>query len=152
MEDLNHTATPEVKTESEEVSEILSQDTDTVLYDFVDGVRKEEVITAGDTTAVFREPTEQDLPTGHIHREDTGYIGKDFFGDDENWKATVVGKSPAGAELAVTKRAIGNGYELMYRRGTLPDSLRGWYTTFDKAAEAGRVYLAQLWEEARAKA
>lgn len=118
----------------------------------VEAPSREETITVGATKVVFREPTEEELPTRPRPREDTGFIGQDFFSNDGEWVATSVGQSPAGNALRVVKRRDGGGYELSWTSGELPNHLRGWFTTFDKAEAAARVYLAGLWDEARKKA
>ena len=111
---------------------------------------QDEVIEVGDTKVVFREPTEEELPSREVSRADGGIIKSDFFTGDKEWAATVVGKSPAGASLQITKRREGTGYVLSYRDGgNVPNHLSGWFTTFDKAESAGRAYLAGLWDQAR---
>ena len=172
MANQEHNTTPEVKMESEEVSEILSQDTemvteeeDVVSYDFLPSEpfkeeatpkkaasKKEEVITTGQTKVIFREPTEEDLPTKEVPLAESGFIGKDYFSDMNEWQATVVGKTPSGNQLQITKRREGTGYELSLRNGgTMPAKYTGWYTTYEKAEEAARLFLSLQWEEARTK-
>lgn len=119
-----------------------------MLYDFVDDTVTEE-FSVGETKVIFREPTEQELPREEVPRNDGGFIGKNFFTDDGEWKNTVIGKSPNGAELCVTKRLGGMGYELRYNGGKLPTKLTGWFTSYDKAEEAARIYLAEMWDQAR---
>jgi hypothetical protein len=139
--------------ESEEVSEILSPDTEDSIeesYDFIP--KKEEVIKAGNTTVVFREPTEEQLPTKEVPMAQSGFIGKDYFSDMNEWQATVIGQTPNGNNLQITKRQEGTGYELSLRNGgSMPAKYSGWYTTYEKAEEAARLFLSLQWEEARTK-
>lgn len=154
----------EVKTEPAEASEILSPDTDKQIdeqleFDFLpqeeapaedEAPKKEEVIQVGKTKVVFREPTEEELPTRAVTRADGGIIGQDFFSQDGEWTATVVGQSPNGNKLQVTKRPDGVGYILGWRNGGMvPSKYAGWYTTFEKAEHSARIHLSELWEEAR---
>jgi hypothetical protein len=142
--------------EPEEVSEILSQDTE-VEYDFLpkeeeasgEEAPAQEEITIGETKVIFREPTEQELPIERVPREDGGFIGQDFFTEDQEWKKTTIGKTPGGMEIAVIKRRDGVGYELSsgVNGGRLPSRLEGWFTTYDKAEVAARTYLHELWDQ-----
>ena len=136
--------------EFEEVSETLSQDTE---YDFIPKeVPKEEVIVAGKTKVIFREPTEEELPTKEVPMAESGFIGKDYFSDMNEWQATGVGKTPSGNIVQITKRHEGTGYELSLRNGgTMPAKYTGWYTTYEKAEEAARLFLSLQWDEARTK-
>lgn len=150
--------------ESKEASETLSPVTEPeqveIEYDFVPEEDshptrfpppspKEETITVGTTKVIFREPTEKELPTSPVAREDGGFIGKDFFTDANEWKSTLVGNTPNGAGVSIVKRPEGTGYKLS-STGSLPESLKGWFTTYQKAEEAARVYLVGMWEKARA--
>ena len=129
--------------ESKEVFETPSPDTE---FEFM----PEEVIEVGGTTVIFREPTEQQLPTSNVTRADGGIIGQNYFDSSNEWTATVIGESPRGAALQVTKRPNGVGYTISYRDGgNVPNDLSGWFTTYDKAEVAARAYLAGLWDQAR---
>lgn len=160
MADRKRNGTPVQKTEQKEVFETPSLGTsDDVAYDFIDKEEatpeaktdtKEEVITSGKTKVIFREPTEEELPTAEVPRADGGFIGKNFFSDEQEWKSTLIGKTPNGAGLHITKRYEGVGYQLKFDGGMLPAKLSGWYTTFDKAQTAARTYLSQSWDDARA--
>lgn len=72
-------------------------------------------------------------------------IDSDFWNQDDEWKATVIGETPTGNEVQVAKRPEGSGYILQLRKGgELPAAYKGWYTSYDKARDAGRVYLNEV--------
>lgn len=138
--------------EFKEASETPSPDTESSIEEQIefDFYPEEEVIEVGNTKIIFREPTEEELPTREVPRADTGFIGQDFFGEGEQWVATTIGKSPTGNELQVTKRREGTGYVLRWsKRGELAAKFSGWYTTYEKAEEAARLLLSLMWEDAR---
>jgi hypothetical protein len=158
----------EVKTEQKEVSETPSPVTESeqleMDFDFLPKEEaenegpsapeakkvKEEVIMAGDTKVIFREPTSEELPTQAVPQAHTGVIGQNFFSEGQEWQATVVGKSPSGNQLQITKRHDGTGYQLGWRNGgEVPARYSGWYTTYEKAETSARLHLAELWEVAR---
>lgn len=147
----------EVKTEQEEVFETPSPDTEEpeqLEFEFMpeETVKEpaEEIIQVGKTKVIFREPTEEELPSKAVPRADTGFIGQEFFSNAGEWTATVVGSSPNGNQLQVTKRPDGVGYVLGWRNGgTIPSKYAGWYTTFEKAEHTARIHLSELWDEAR---
>ena len=153
MENQEPSLTPEVNPEFKEVLEIPSPDTEPSTkpeqqeFDFVP---KEETIKVGNTTVVFREPTEEQLPTKAVPSADTGFVGQDFFSEGQEWQATSIGQSTTGNELQVVKRMGGDGYRLRWRdNGVVKAEFAGWYTTYQKAEEAARLHLALLWDEAR---
>jgi hypothetical protein len=140
--------------EQEEVFETPSQDTEIPLEDQYDFLPQEEAAPDNapkkQEEVTFREPTEEELPRERVARSDSGFIGQNFFGEGDDWVATVVGTSPTGNSLQVTKKQDGVGYQLNWRDGgSMPAHLTGWYTTFDKAEVAARVHLHELWEKAR---
>lgn len=111
---------------------------------------KEEVIETTEATVTFREPTEEQLPTQIVPMDQIGYIGQNFFSDDDEWHSTVIGETPGGAQLQITKCPDTVGYEMSWRHGgEMPAALKGWYTSYSKAEVAARTYLHQLWAEAR---
>lgn len=114
----------------------------------------EETFEVGDTKVVFKEPTEADNPTDrYISRTDTGRIGNNFFSSENEWEATVIGRTPSNKEMQVVKRSDGHGYTIQWRQGgQIPDELQGWFTSYDKASQAGLVYLNKMWDKERAEA
>lgn len=97
---------------------------------------------------VFKEP-EQDF-TKQIQGEAEGAVTSDFW-NTEGWAATEVGETPNGNLLQIVKREGGAGYRLGLRNGgVLPNEMTGWYTSFQKAEDAGRIWLAQEWDKANA--
>lgn len=111
----------------------------------------------GNTTVKFiepepEEPTAEQRPLDQVPQANTGFIGQDFFTSDDQWAKTVIGELPGGKVVQVVKRAEGQGYEIQYQGGNIPAELQGWFTTYEKAEGAARVYLASKWEESRPKA
>jgi len=102
------------------------------------------------------EPAPEQNPTDKVPMADTGRVGQDFFNREEEWSATVLGETPEGKNLQVMKGKgnQSNGFYLGWREGLgdKPKEISGWFTSYDKAEQAGRVYLNKQWDEARATA
>lgn len=101
-----------------------------------------------DFVEALNTPTEEQNPTDKVEQKQEGIIGQDFFDKNNEWSATVLGELPTGEHLQVMKRAE-HGYYLAYREGlkSVPREIQGWWTNYDKAEQAGRVYLNQLWDQ-----
>lgn len=100
------------------------------------------------TEVVFKEP-EQDF-SQEIKQEAEGIVGSNFW-DNSDWAATAIGETPNGNVLQIVKREDGAGYKLGLRNGgNLPNEMTGWYTSFQKTEDAGRIWLAQEWDKANA--
>ena len=97
------------------------------------------------------EPTEEQLPKEEVPMAQQGYIGKDYFGDDD-WEATTIGEFPAGGLLSVVKDNTSSFYHLKKSNGSVAQEYSGMYTSYDRAEKAARQYLATKWEEHNAKA
>lgn len=138
--DAETVTTSDQKTEIEEVSETQSSSEETPSQDFVEALTEKTV-----------EPTPEQNPTDKVTPADTGVVGSDFFGGDDDWQATILGELPNGKTVQVKKKTEGQGYYLCYREGLTPKDLDGWYTSYDKAEQSGRVYLNRAWDEERAK-
>ncbi len=86
------------------------------------------------------------VPQAHEKVTDSTY----FSGKTE-FASTVVGKNPQGGELQITKRELSHGYEVSFRTGgRTPAELTGWFTSYDIAEKASRVYLNRLWDADKA--
>lgn len=106
-----------------------------------------------DDTVIFKEPTDKQRPTSEVPPANEGVVGANFWKADDTWAATAIGETPTGNTLQAVKRADGSGYKLSLRDGgTLPAEFSGWYTSYSKAEEHGRLYLNKQWEEVRASA
>ncbi len=67
---------------------------------------------------------------------------------DEDWTATIVGSTPGGKEVQVTRREGANGFKVGFNTGApLPVEFQGWFTSYAKAEQAGRLYLNKKWEK-----
>lgn len=106
--------------------------------------------------AMTREPTPEQNPTEKVQHDNEGAIGHDFFDRDNQWQAAVLGELPTGKTLQVKQKKdnSGTGFYLCYREGLekVPPQIGGWFTSYDKAEQAGRTYLNQQWDLERAKA
>lgn len=101
----------------------------------------------------FEEPTEEQNPTDVKPQAHEGIVGNDFFDPQGEWAATALGETPDGKTVQVKKREDGAGYRICYREGlSKPEGVDGWFTNFEKAEHAGRVFLNRKWDEARASA
>lgn len=78
-----------------------------------------------------------------------GFIGTDFFSEEDEWKATTVGYKPSGREVQIRKNREGKGYVINFENpvGRLHKDLKGVFTTFSKARRAAATYLNRVWEE-----
>jgi len=95
------------------------------------------------------KPLRNDTP---MAVQEDGRIGTDFWNNEDDWEATVIGESPNKRELQVAKRKEGSGYVLQWRQGgELPALYSGWYTSYDKARTAGFIYLNELRDAAAKK-
>ena len=144
MEESVHSDT-EAWTETKEVLEQPS-DIDTSFFP-----EDSEVLEKDGVTAAFVEPTEEQLPKEEVPMAQQGYIGKDYFGDDE-WEATTIGEFPMGGILSVVKDKTSSFYRLKKSNGSVAQQYAGMYTSYDRAEKAAREYLAATWEERNAKA
>lgn len=86
-------------------------------------------------------------PSDKVPPADTGRIGTDYWKNDD-WQATVIGKTPDGKSVQVVKRQEGMGYEVNFREGgNKPADFDGWFTSYDKAEAQARLYLTKLLEK-----
>lgn len=99
-------------------------------------------------------PTPEQNPTDKVSPAHTGTVDQDFFNKEEQWTATVIGELPTGETIQIKKKNdnAGAGFYVSYREGlkTVPKPYDGWYTSYDKAEQAARVFLNRSWDEAGA--
>ena len=160
VQDTTSEASPAKEEASETLSakgwseEILTSDKEEDTKLIIKDGEAVEMPTQDFVAAMNAEPTKEQNPTDRVSQEQQGIIGQDFFGTDDVWKATVLGQLPSGEHLQVMKRKENSMYYLGYREGLkkVDQSIQGSYTSFEKAEQAGRVYLNRVWDEQRATA
>jgi hypothetical protein len=86
--------------------------------------------------------------------EDAGPVRGDFFADDGNWHATVIGQTPGGKNVQVMKDPASAFYMIAFNPGgELPVELQGRFTSYDRAELHARIWLnTQYAKAASAKA
>ncbi len=81
--------------------------------------------------------------------EERGYIGGDFFGDDGNWHATVIGITPGGKKVQVMKDPVSSFYTIAFNPGgELPSELKSSFTSYDRAELHARIWLNEQYAKA----
>jgi len=68
--------------------------------------------------------------------------------DEDDMGRTVIGHTPAGKTVQVTKRQEGIGYIVNFQEGgETPEMWNGIWTNYHLAEEMGRRYLTERWLE-----
>ena len=112
-----------------------------------DGIEKEVPV---DPVAELPEGAN---PFEAVSPKPTGQIDSNFFNQEQEWEATIIGQTPEGRTVQVKKRQMSHGYEISYRNGAaVPKELQGWFTSYDVAEKTARTFLNRKWDEVKAEA
>ncbi len=95
------------------------------------------------------QPEKGDNPTSSVVMKHEGVNTSSFWDipDENDYKVTLIGKTPGGKEVQVKRREVGNGYYVEMRGGANPKEFDGWHTSYDRAEREARLYLNKKWEQ-----
>lgn len=78
-----------------------------------------------------------------------GIIKQDYFADDGDWHATLIGTTPGGKKLQVMKDPESSFYLIAFNPGgELPADLQGRFTSYDRAELHARIWLNEQYAKA----
>lgn len=82
-----------------------------------------------------------------------GPIKADYFNDEGDWHATVIGLTPNGKRVQVMKDPASSFYTIAFAPGgEMPVELKGKFTSYDRAEQHARVWLSAQYGKAASAA
>lgn len=92
---------------------------------------------------IFGTPSQDFSTPVQMTSENSGFVGQDFFDNEGNWHATIIGTTPGGKKLQVMKNEMGSFYRIAFSPGgQMPSELEGNFTSYDRAEKVARVWLS----------